>query len=81
MAQRGRPKKVVEVSDSAVEEKLDESTGGDPETSSLLSSKESLQLQLDELNMLRMEMQRLGVDSLSKLDALAGQVIAELNKL
>jgi len=51
------------------------------DSSKVISPREYLEAQLKELNDLRSEMQRLGIDSASKLDAKAGQLIAEINKL
>lgn len=69
---RGRPKKVVEEVievEEAVEEEAKE------------SPKQSLENQLARLDALRSEMHACGVDSISKLDVRAGQLIAEIAKL
>lgn len=72
---RGRPKKeVIEELRAEEAEQLDEPSA---EESPGLSS---LKAQWQELHALRLEMNRLGIDSISKLDALASQLQGEINK-
>ena len=52
-----------------------------PTSTPVVSQRDSLLTQLGELNALRTDMNRLGVDSVSKLDVLAGQLNAEIAKL
>ena len=71
---KGRPKKVKKeiVPETPIEPTQEEIK---------VTAKSSLEDQLNKLNDLRTKMINLGIDTMGKLDILAGQIIAEIKKL